>query len=209
MKALIKAKLVHPLLALSAVFFILAGATFISPPNRTARIRGVQTISKKAIVKPTSTPTATPVPTAKVFYKLNSTPTPTYGLNQNSSATPTHSNASRQASTPVPTATQVKQNQNSQVNLSVNGSSVGQINVTSGQNQCDVLNDALAQGKISSLNMKYDNNLGTYGVYQINGIGKENAIWWVYKVNGNSPNQGCSYIKAAAGDNIEWNYIGS
>lgn len=57
--------------------------------------------------------------------------------------------------------------------------------------------------------MRYNNDLGSYGVYQINGIGKDNAIWWTYTVNGQSPSQGCSYIKANNNDKVEWKYIGS
>jgi hypothetical protein len=57
--------------------------------------------------------------------------------------------------------------------------------------------------------MRYDNNLGTNAVYQINGIGKDNAVWWVYKVNGQSPNQGCNFIKVNDGDKAEWSYLGN
>lgn len=95
------------------------------------------------------------------------------------------------------------------VNLSLNGSSVGQITMKNGQNQCDVLQNALSQGKIQSLNMRYDNSLGTNGVYQINGVGKDNAVWWTYKVNGTEPGQGCSYVHADSNESIEWDYIGN
>ena len=56
--------------------------------------------------------------------------------------------------------------------------------------------------------MKFDSSLGTNGVYQINGIGKENTIWWVYTVNGKSPTQGCSYIKVNNNDVVVWEYQG-
>ena len=213
MKALIKAKQVHPLLALSAVFFVLAAATFVAPLNKTASVRGVQTVSKKAIVKPTSTPTVTPVPTSTAVYKPTATATPKPNLPSTQNTTSqSNQNSNPQLTNIPPTATPQPTSQaaqNFQVNLKINGSPVGGVNVSNGQNQCDVLNDALSQGKIASLNMKYDNGLGTYGIYQINGIGKENSIWWVYKVNGNPPNQGCSYIKAASSDNVEWEYKGS
>ena len=62
--------------------------------------------------------------------------------------------------------------------LSINGSSVGTIDLSAGANQCDVLSQALSQGKIQSLNMRYNNDMGTNAVYQINGVGKENAVWW-------------------------------
>lgn len=95
------------------------------------------------------------------------------------------------------------------INLSLNGGAGFEVKISDSANQCDVLSNALQQGKIQSLNMRYDNSLGSNAVYQINGIGKENSVWWTYKVNGQSPSQGCSYIKASSGDNIEWKYIGS
>ena len=95
------------------------------------------------------------------------------------------------------------------VSLSIGNSSVGSIDLSNGANQCDVLSQALSQGKIQSLNMRYNNDMGTNAVYQINGVGKENAVWWTFKVNGQSPSQGCSYIKVGNGDNVEWSYIGN
>jgi hypothetical protein len=83
------------------------------------------------------------------------------------------------------------------------------VKIPEGANQCDVLSNALSQGKIQSLNMRYDNSLGSNAVYQINGQGQANSVWWTYKVNGQAPAQGCSYVKAQDGDNIEWKYIGS
>lgn len=161
-------------------------------------------------------------PSTQVVRSGSTTPTPSttkQQLNNETivSITPTTQPVSQQTTTqqtaqptqtPSATNTPAPQ-QNNQVNLSINGSSVGSVTIASGANQCDVLSQALSQGKIQSLNMRYDNSLGTYGVYQINGTGKENAIWWTYKVNGQSPGQGCSYIKANNGDNVEWNYIGN
>jgi hypothetical protein len=57
--------------------------------------------------------------------------------------------------------------------------------------------------------MRYNADYGTNAVYQINGIGKENAVWWGFKVNGQSPTQGCSYIKVNNGDNVLWEYAGN
>ncbi len=95
------------------------------------------------------------------------------------------------------------------VTLSINGSSVGAVSLDEGSNQCNVLSNAKDQGKISSLDMRYISSLGTNGVYKINGIGKDNAIWWVYKVNGASPSQGCSLVKANNNDNVDWEYVGN
>lgn len=100
-------------------------------------------------------------------------------------------------------------NQEKKVNLSINGGSSLDVKISEGINQCDVLTNALSQGKIQSLNMRYDNSLGSYAVYQINGIGQTNSVWWTYKVNGQSPSQGCSFVRANANDSIEWKYIGS
>lgn len=95
------------------------------------------------------------------------------------------------------------------VSLSIAGSSVGSFEIPQGSNQCDVLTQALSQGKIQSLNMRYNSDMGTNAVYQINGVGKENSVWWTFKVNGQSPSQGCSYIKTNSGDSVLWEYIGN
>lgn len=107
-------------------------------------------------------------------------------------------------STPQPTSTTTYE-----VNVSINGLPNFTVSVNEGSNQCDVLSKSLEQGKIGSLNMKYDKNYETYAVYQINGIGKENSVWWVYTVNGKSPSKGCSHIKVDNNDNAEWKYLGS
>lgn len=133
---------------------------------------------------------STPVPSIN-----NSLPTNSPIVSTSTSVTSTP------ASTPV--------NQQIQVNLSINGGGSFSVNVDQGNNQCDVLKKALEEGKINSLNMQYNIIYNSYAVYQINGIGKENSVWWVYTVNEISPTQGCSYIKANNGDNIEWKYIGS
>lgn len=144
-------------------------------------------------VEPSTSLTSTksyPIP------KPTSTPAPS----QPSSSTDQVANP-----TPTPASTAPFE----QVHLSINGSSSFNVAVSKDSNQCDVLSKALEQGKISSLNMRYDKTYETYAVYQINGIGKENSVWWVYTVNGQSPPQGCSYIKANSDNAIEWKYIGS
>jgi len=95
------------------------------------------------------------------------------------------------------------------VSLAINGQGGAEVVVPDGANQCDVLAKALEQNKIASLDMRYDANYGSYGVYKINGIGQSNQVWWTYKVNGTSPPQGCSYIKANPRDNVAWEYKGS
>ena len=154
---------------------------------------------------PTSTPSPSPiveysVKTLGIQTKSTPTPSPTITASENivmvNSSTPT--------TTPQPAVIS-----GFEVKLSINGNSSFPVSLQSRANQCDVLSKALEQGKISSLNMKYDETYKTYGVYQINGIGKENSVWWVYMINSQSASQGCSYIKANNGDNIEWKYIGS
>jgi hypothetical protein len=154
------------------------------------------------------TPTLVPLPTKKIIEpttKLESkkslgtviiaTPNPTGTIastttNQNSSSTNNQQNSIK-------------------VNLSINDGSSFSVEIPSGSNQCDVLTKAKSDGKISSLNMKYISDMGSYGIYQINGIGKENQVWWVYKVNGQSPSQGCDHVKANNNDSISWKYLGS
>jgi len=187
---------------LAVVFFLLAGASFYN----SNRIKPV--VVKK--IPPTIISTPTPVinptitgqkflsPTVVVLTQIIIQPT-------SSAEVSAKAGSSDSPTSPPPTSAP----QGLKVSLSINGSSVGLIDVSKNANQCDVLSQALSQGKIQSLNMKYNNDMGTNAVYQINGIGKENAVWWVFKVNGQSPSQGCSYIKVNNGDNSEWSYIGN
>lgn len=93
------------------------------------------------------------------------------------------------------------------VNLSVNGSNKGSLSLSPAANQCDVLSSALASGIISSLEMRYNSNFGSMGVYVIDGLGDSSSVWWTYTVNGKSPPLGCSGIKVHPGDNINWQYV--
>ncbi|MFA5770223.1 MAG: DUF4430 domain-containing protein [Patescibacteria group bacterium] len=111
----------------------------------------------------------------------------------------------KQANLPSPTAIPTKL----KVALSINGVSVGQINMKSSQNHCDVLTQALSQKKIKSLDMRYNKDFKTSVVYLINGVGKKDSVWWGFKINGQSPDQGCSYIKVKNGDNSDWSYLGN
>ena len=187
---------------LAVVFFLLAGASFYN----SNRIKPV--VVKK--IPPTIISTPTPVinptitgqkflsPTVVVLTQIIIQPT-------SSAEVSAKAGSSDSPTSPPPTSAP----QGLKVSLSINGSSVGLIDVSKNANQCDVLSQALSQGKIQSLNMKYNNDMGTNAVYQINGIGKENTVWWIFKINGQSPSQGCSYIKVNDGDNTEWNYLGN
>lgn len=91
--------------------------------------------------------------------------------------------------------------------LSVNGNPKGNVTLKSGSNHCQVLSQAYAVGLISSLDMRYNSQYKTYGVYVIDGIGDPSSVWWVYKVNGQSPPYGCSYMKVHGGDSVNWQYL--
>ncbi|MBI3485865.1 DUF4430 domain-containing protein [Candidatus Daviesbacteria bacterium] len=138
------------------------------------------------IIKTLSTPTILPSPTAVASSQLVSNLTALVSNN------PT--------ATPDP--------QTNQIDLVINNSPSLNVNVADGANQCDVLTQALNQGKISSLNMQYNSSYNSYAVYQINGVGKENQVWWTYSVNGANPPLGCSLVKAKNKDKVVWTYIG-
>lgn len=95
------------------------------------------------------------------------------------------------------------------VSLSVNGHLKGSVTLLTTANQCDVLKQAYADGLISSLDMRYNSQYKTYGVYVIDGIGDSSSVWWTYKVNGSSPPYGCSYMSVHNGDSVNWQYIKS
>lgn len=115
----------------------------------------------------------------------------------------------RSFNSPSPTQVLKKVDQDVKVSLSINGSLVGQIDMKNSQNHCDVLSEALSQKKIKSLDMRYNKDFKTSVVYQINGIGKKDSVWWGFKINGQSPDQGCRYIKVKNGDNSDWSYLGN
>lgn len=94
-----------------------------------------------------------------------------------------------------------------QVSLSVNGAYKGAVSLSSGSTQCDVLAQALKSGVISSLDMRYSSQYGTYGVYVIDGLGDSASIWWTYTVNGHSPAFGCSGTTVHSGDSTNWQYV--
>lgn len=182
------------LIALSAVSFFFA-LPHNSKSNKltTTKIAPTLKPSQTKNPSPTQSPidSIKPKATSKKGSVVITTPVPTNG---NSSTTSSGGSS---------------QNSELQVSVAVNPGGSFSLTIPSGSNQCDVLNKALSDGKISSLTMRFNNSLGTYAVYQINGVGKDNAVWWTYKVNGQSPSQGCSFIKVNNGDRIEWNYIGS
>lgn len=110
--------------------------------------------------------------------------------------------------TPESTPQATPASQKVTVNITINGGEQFSLELNSENNHCDALSEALNKGKISSLKMEYNSALGSYGVYEINGLGQDGQVWWVYEVNGKSPPFGCSQVKVKDGDQIKWNYIG-
>lgn len=145
-------------------------------------------------------PTPSSVPSFKPKVIKTSAPSPTSIPTTQPTYAPTPSSE--------PSA-QLTSNPSFEVNVSVNGAPSFAVLVNEGANQCDVLTKALEQNKITQLNMRYESNYQSNAVYQINNIGKENSVWWVYKVNGISATKGCSFIKSNKGDSILWEYKGS
>lgn len=208
---MLKQKFIRGLLSFSIVFIglLLAGIIsylLVESPelNKTESsknsIQGISTIANTA----SSSPKPTVAIATKSAVKILSYASPSQAL-YISTPIPIPSAVQVAAQTPPPS----QNPQTYQVNVSINDSSTFTISVSEGANHCDVLNKALTDGKISSLIMRYDTNFGTYAVYQINGIGKENSVWWTYTVNDQSPNQGCSFVKVKNNDNVHWKYIGS
>ena len=83
------------------------------------------------------------------------------------------------------------------------------INLPSGSEHCEVLNQALADGKIKDLDMRFNEEYKTNSVFVINGLGKTDSPWWVYKINGADAPAGCSQVKVNQGDKILWEYLGT
>lgn len=111
-------------------------------------------------------------------------------------------------SMPVPSDTSVN-NEPAHINasLSINGQHVGNLSVKDGTNHCDFLRQALNKGLINQLKLEYNSSFKSYGVYQINGQGDPNIVWWVYEVNEKSPPTGCSGRVVKNGDSINWKYL--
>lgn len=116
------------------------------------------------------------------------------------------------APTAVPTASPqptppVTASTSATVSLHINNVLAGEVILTTQNTQCDVLQKALEAGVIASLDMRYSNQYKTYAVYAINGQGDSASVWWAYTVNGKSPPYGCSKVKVAHGDTINWHYV--
>ncbi len=138
-------------------------------------------------------------PTGGASHSSNQT-APPKAASQNTAATPAAPAVDNQpAPAAAPPATV-------SLTLSVNGHTKGSVQLKAGSNQCDVLTQALADGLISSLDMRSSPGLGT-AVYVIDGVGDPGSVWWIYKVNGTEPKQGCALITAHNGDVASWQYL--
>ncbi len=84
------------------------------------------------------------------------------------------------------------------------GESNFSVKLISGQNACDNLYEAKAEGKIKSLTIKdtYLESMGSLYVYEINGY-KNN---WILSSNAKSSSVGCSKVLPKAGDVVEWKF---
>jgi hypothetical protein len=146
--------------------------------------------------------TPTPTPTTLSANDTNITPQIT------PSSTPTPTNPPLLTPTTSPTTTPAPTT-HLQLTLQIDNDPPFDLEVDSPKNHCQVLEAALAQGKLSSLNLKFFPSLSSYAVYQINGLGDTNQVWWTYSVNGQQPPYGCSQVMVNQGDVIHWTYAGS
>ena len=92
--------------------------------------------------------------------------------------------------------------------LSINSNYKGAVGVEAGSNQCDVLAQALKDGVIQSLDMRYNKDFKTQGIYIIDGQGDSKIINWVYTVNDNQVPFGCSKAYVQNNDKVNWQYVG-
>lgn len=132
----------------------------------------------------------------------------------NSNKNQSNSSSNSPAGTNVPSNTAgnpapVINDQEVTATLMVNNTVQGTVKLTVGSNQCDVLSQALADGIISQLTMKYDSRYKSHAVYQINGQGDANSVWWVYEVNDQKVSRGCDGVTVHDGDKANWKYIRS
>jgi hypothetical protein len=139
--------------------------------------------------------------TAQPTAEQNNTPKPSLQKQTGTPQTQTTTNQSNAASPPDSQPSTIG------VSLTINKTYRGKVSLPAGSNQCDVLQQALNDGLISNLTMKYISALQSNGVYIIDGLGDANIVWWTYKVNDKSPPVGCSQVAVHQGDSITWEYV--
>lgn len=163
------------------------------------------------------TPTLAPQDSKLDSASITITPTPTPTTLSANDTKPTSQTIP--SSTPIPTnlpsptattppTTPLAPTTRLQLTLQIDNDPPFDLEVDLPNNHCQVLEAALAQGKLSSLNLKFFPSLSSYAVYQINGLGDTNQVWWTYSVNGQQPPYGCSQVMVNQGDVIHWTYAG-
>ena len=94
------------------------------------------------------------------------------------------------------------------VNLSINHVLVGEVEVPQESSQCNVLKMAYEIGLIPEPpDMRFNTKYDTFAVYVINGIGDKDEPWWMFTVNGEYPDAGCSHIPVNNGDEVDWYFL--
>ena len=171
--------------------------------------------SKQSIASASATPILEATPSSRKQTAIlpkkpiaSVTPTPSILGETNNTLEPLQPSVTAPTPTPVVPSPQPVEEIKLQVFVSVDQGAEFSVQLPTGKNQCDVLSQALAEGKISSLTMKYFESFGSQGVYVINGLGNENQVWWTYVVNGKSPSTGCSQQSVSNNDHVNWIYVG-
>ena len=175
--------------------------TFPAPHTEVLKRTNARVGTQSVAEATSKTPTISAIPSSTA----QTTASTAKNTSQTASSTPTGPSTTTPQQTPSAVTVQPT---SFTVSLQINGKSTGDVSVAATASQCDVLNDALAQGVITSLDMRYFASLASYGVYTINGQGDSNQVWWVYSVNGKSPPVGCSKLGVSSGEIINWQYTG-
>lgn len=187
------------------------GLSLVLPPLESSPVKSISLTE----ADPTPTPAPQDSKLDPASITITPTPTPTT-LSANDtkptsqitpSSTPIPTNLPSPTSTTPPTTTPVPTT-HLQLTLQIDNDPPFNLEVDSPKNHCQILEAALAQGKLSSLNLKFFPSLSSYAVYQINGLGDTNQVWWTYSVNGQQPPYGCSQVIVNQGDVIHWTYAG-
>jgi hypothetical protein len=188
------------LLASCLVGLTAIGLGSLSPAPESGQTQrfSTNTVAPTSRDLPATSQTASQVPASEEQATTNPR-TKTINPQGNQTQTSTPGNTST-ANAPAPTTP-------IEVSLTINDTYAGKVALPDGKNQCDVLQEALADNIINSLDMRYSSQYKTYAVYVINGVGDSGSVWWTYKVNGISPPLGCANVKAHDGDSVTWEYV--
>jgi hypothetical protein len=172
---------------------------------------GVQALAKTA-KQTTPNPAVKSTAAAQSLEPGNAMSTPATTSQNPSTAGPTTAKSTAQSKNIASTTSQPAAAASPAIislTLSVNGQAKSTVKLATGSSQCDLLSQALTDGIISSLDMRYSSQYGTEAVYVIDGIGDPGSVWWTYTVNGHAPPYGCAYVTAHNGDAVNWQYAKS